>query len=192
MIKKTLKCLFFSSFFFDQSLHECYILTDLYSVCQKFTHVSLLQTCGINRYLFNRLGIFMHLFHVREGLSSVISVCWASVDWTWSKEWNWCARAYLHLNKKKWKEVRGKSHRHHLWIPQRVISACVLWSGVWHIRQWQLLCGTDTVPVDQCQQHHSQRGTHSDQRWKLHHAGGWRSVPQHISVCLSVCVSLCV
>ena len=31
---------------------------------------------------------------------SVISACWATVDWSLPKEWNWCTWADLHLEKK--------------------------------------------------------------------------------------------
>ena len=37
-------------------------------------------------------------------------VCWATVDWFWHKEWNYCARANLHLKKKK-KPRRGMNGR---------------------------------------------------------------------------------
>ena len=38
---------------------------------------------------------------VREHLVTVISARWATVDWSWPKEWKWCAHANLHLKKKK-------------------------------------------------------------------------------------------
>ena len=67
-----------------------------------------------------------HTQLVREHSTTVVSAWWATVDWSWSKEWNWCARANLHFkppkkckygmngwtlspNPSKW----GKSHHHH-------------------------------------------------------------------------------
>ena len=38
---------------------------------------------------------------VKEHLATVISACWATVDWSWPKEWNWCVQADLHFKKKK-------------------------------------------------------------------------------------------
>ena len=59
----------------------------------------------------------------------VIFAGWATVDWTWPKEWNYFARAKLHVKKRKRRKkkcrrglncrtfsqnpgVRGKSHHH--------------------------------------------------------------------------------
>ena len=36
---------------------------------------------------------------VTEHSTTVVSVRWATVNWSWHKEWNQCARANLHLNK---------------------------------------------------------------------------------------------
>ena len=37
----------------------------------------------------------------RQGNSvTIISACWATVDWSWPKEWNLCAQAKLHFKKK--------------------------------------------------------------------------------------------
>ena len=38
---------------------------------------------------------------VREGWSTAISACWATLEWSWPKEWNLWARADLHFQKKK-------------------------------------------------------------------------------------------
>ena len=38
---------------------------------------------------------------LRECSVTVISACWATVDWYWPKEWNKCAQANLHFKKKK-------------------------------------------------------------------------------------------
>ena len=40
----------------------------------------------------NGVGIRAHTQLVRERSSAVVSFRWASVDWSWPKEWNWCAR----------------------------------------------------------------------------------------------------
>ena len=37
---------------------------------------------------------------VRKHLATVVSVCWATVAWSWPKKWNWWARADLHLKEK--------------------------------------------------------------------------------------------
>ena len=37
---------------------------------------------------------------VGEHSATVISVCWAIMDWSWHKEWNWCVWAELHLKNK--------------------------------------------------------------------------------------------
>ena len=37
----------------------------------------------------------------RINKATVISACWATVDWSWPKMWNWCVQADLHLKKKK-------------------------------------------------------------------------------------------
>ena len=42
-----------------------------------------------------------HMQLVREHSVTVIYVHWATVDWSWPKEWNWCAQANLHFKKKK-------------------------------------------------------------------------------------------
>ena len=64
---------------------------------------------------------------VREHLATVISVSahWATVDWSWPKEWRWCVRANLHFKKQTNHKLgmngwtfslnprkRGKSHHH--------------------------------------------------------------------------------
>ena len=80
---------------------------------------------------------------IRVCLSTVISACWATLDWSWSKKWNWCLQADLHLEKKKgggkhrlemfhWNFpkdpcVQGKSHHHHsypymMWL---TVSMCM-------------------------------------------------------------------
>ena len=47
-----------------------------------------------------------HTQLVREHLTTVVSACSATVDWSWPKEWNYCARVNLHFGevKKKRKE----------------------------------------------------------------------------------------
>ena len=42
-----------------------------------------------------------HMQLVREHSATVISAHWVTLDWSWHKEWNWCARTNLHLKKKK-------------------------------------------------------------------------------------------
>ena len=42
-----------------------------------------------------------HTQAVREHSDTVVSARLATVDWSLPKEWNWCARANLHLKKKK-------------------------------------------------------------------------------------------
>ena len=67
-----------------------------------------------------------HMQLVGEHLATDVSACWATVDWSWHKEWNSFARADLHFKKKKmcrWEmngqtfsqspRKRGKSHHHH-------------------------------------------------------------------------------
>ena len=44
---------------------------------------------------------------VRKHLATVVSACWASVDWSWHKEWNKCTRANLRFQKKK--KVQAKN-----------------------------------------------------------------------------------
>ena len=41
-----------------------------------------------------------HVQLVREHLATVIPACWATVDWSWPKEWIWCARTNLHFKNK--------------------------------------------------------------------------------------------
>ena len=70
-----------------------------------------------------------HMQLIREHSATVIPAHRASVDWSWHKEWNWCAQANLHSPpKKKQKKKhrwgindqtffqnpnkRGKSHHH--------------------------------------------------------------------------------
>ena len=45
-----------------------------------------------------------HVQLVRESSATVISAHWATVDWSWPKEWNWCMLPYLHFNnnEKRW------------------------------------------------------------------------------------------
>ena len=38
---------------------------------------------------------------VREYSAIVVSARWATVDWSWPKEWTYCARTNLHFKKKK-------------------------------------------------------------------------------------------
>ena len=37
---------------------------------------------------------------IREHLSTIISACWATVDWFLPEEWNWCVKHNLNNNKK--------------------------------------------------------------------------------------------
>ena len=56
-------------------------------------------------------------------IDSVVSARWATVDWSWHKEWNYCARANLNLKKaqagNEWSNIlpkssqARKSHHHH-------------------------------------------------------------------------------
>ena len=48
-----------------------------------------------------------HKHLVRECWATVASACRATVDWSWLKEWNWCALAHLHLKKCR----RGLNHQ---------------------------------------------------------------------------------
>ena len=52
-----------------------------------------------------RVGTFpgkrVHTQLVRVPSSTVVSACWATVDWSWPKERNWCAGAHLHFPRKK-------------------------------------------------------------------------------------------
>ena len=52
-----------------------------------------------------------HTQLVREHSAIVVSARRATVDWSWHKEWNWCARANLHFKKKKKKCRRGMNGR---------------------------------------------------------------------------------
>ena len=48
--------------------------------------------------------------HDREHSATVTSACWATVDWSWQKEWKWCVGGDLHLRNKFLKmQVRIKS-----------------------------------------------------------------------------------
>ena len=55
---------------------------------------------------------------VREHLAYIISARWATVDWSWHKEWNQCARDNLHFTKNTGRErtvespQARKSHYH--------------------------------------------------------------------------------
>ena len=42
-----------------------------------------------------------HATRQRKPSATVVPARWATVDWSWHKEWNQCARANLHLQKKK-------------------------------------------------------------------------------------------
>ena len=70
---------------------------------------------------------------VIEKSATVSLVLWATVDWSWSKMWNWRARADLHCKKKKKKSAGGnrrtfppnilkreKSHHHYHFQGQRL------------------------------------------------------------------------
>ena len=48
-----------------------------------------------------------HTQLVRIHSVTVVSASWATVDWSRPKEWNYCARANLHLKKKKKKAQAG-------------------------------------------------------------------------------------
>ena len=48
-----------------------------------------------------------HTQLVRKQSVTVVSARWATVDWSWPKEWIWCARASLHLLKKKLKKAQA-------------------------------------------------------------------------------------
>ena len=41
-------------------------------------------------------------------MCTVVSARWTTVDWSWPKEWNWCARTDFHFSKKS---RRGTIHR---------------------------------------------------------------------------------
>ena len=45
---------------------------------------------------------------IREHLATVLSACWATLDWFWPKKWVQCAQADLHLNKQKTKTAGGE------------------------------------------------------------------------------------
>ena len=147
----------------------------------------------------------MHLFHVTESLSSVISVCWATVDWTWSKEWNWCAQTDLHLNKKKKKKkvrwgmihqtslpdpcVLGKNHHHHLHSTKSDIYLCSLVRCVTHTAVaatlWNRHCSCWPVSA-------TPFPTWNPFWPALKITPCWRmKVSTTAHQCLSVCVSLC-
>ena len=42
-----------------------------------------------------------HMQLVKEHSATVVPARWATVDWSWPKEWNYCAWANLHLKKKE-------------------------------------------------------------------------------------------
>ena len=43
--------------------------------------------------------------------ATVVSARWATVDWSWHKEWNWCVQANIHFKKKKKKVQAGNNGR---------------------------------------------------------------------------------
>ena len=47
-----------------------------------------------------------HTQFVREHSATVVSACWATMDWTRSEKWNWCAQADFRSKKKKKKKRR--------------------------------------------------------------------------------------
>ena len=65
-----------------------------------------------------------HTQHFREHSVTVISAHWATVDWSWPEEWNYCAWASLHFKKKGCRQgmnsqnphTWGKSHQACIWF----------------------------------------------------------------------------
>ena len=70
------------------------------------THTPLTQrsrsglTMPLCRHSVEPIKKWAHTQLVRQHSATVISVRWATMDWSWPKEWNWCARANLCF--KKW------------------------------------------------------------------------------------------
>ena len=74
---------------------------------------------AVQAWFGNLSGKRAHMQLIREHLATVISACWATVDWQWHKEWNFCVQADLHLLRKK-KEGKMGNKSPNLPIPQIV------------------------------------------------------------------------
>ena len=66
-----------------------------------------------------------HTQLVRKHIVTIVSARWATVDWSWHKEWNYCTRANLHFKEKKaqagteWSNIlqkfsQARKKEHHL------------------------------------------------------------------------------
>ena len=53
------------------------------------------------------MGKLAHVQSMREHLATVVPACWATLDWSWPKEWNWCVLAALHMKKEE-KSMSGQ------------------------------------------------------------------------------------
>ena len=75
-----------------------------------------------------------HTQLIREHLVTVISARWATVDWSWPKEWNYWVRPNLHLKKKKRKEKKkrrqGMNCRTFSQNPRKEKATTNLWLGI--------------------------------------------------------------
>ena len=68
-------------------------------------------TCRCPDIVREPIRIQAHRHLVREHSATVVSARWATVNRSWRKEWNQCARADLHYKKKKRKKKKEKRHR---------------------------------------------------------------------------------
>ena len=57
----------------------------------------ILSRCWVGTYR----GKWAHMQLIRKCSSTVISVLWATLDWSWPKEWNQCVWADPHFKKKE-------------------------------------------------------------------------------------------
>ena len=112
------------------------------------THTPLLQR-GVGwlccpGIVWGPSGKWAHPQLIREHLATVISACWATVDWFWPKMWNWCVWADLHLTHTQkcrpgnlWK---SHHHHHHLLLLSFDVVRHSAYSFGWGLRLQGPMC----------------------------------------------------
>ena len=114
-------------------------------------------TMPLSRHSVGPVRKWAHMQFIRENLVTVISAHWATVDWSWPKEWNKCAWPNLHFKKKnrRWGTncrtffpnpgKRGKSHHRHM---SQKGSCCVTRSILSHALHAQgPACVSNGIPT---------------------------------------------